>query len=83
MEDFMKNYTAQLRKKLVGKKIIAIRYMTDSEMAQQGWYSKPLIIQLDDNTFIVPQSDDEGNNGGALALINGQDYTLVPVTHKG
>jgi len=31
-----------------------------------GWYSTPLVIEFTDGTCIFPQSDDEGNNGGAM-----------------
>jgi hypothetical protein len=80
MEDIMKDYMKQLKSQLLNRKIIAIRYMTDVEMNQFGWFKKPLVIQLDDNTFIIPQSDDEGNNGGAMALINGQNFNVIPTT---
>tara|TARA_R110000851_G_scaffold296023_2_gene451064 strand:- start:14787 stop:15026 length:240 start_codon:yes stop_codon:yes gene_type:complete len=53
-------------KYLIGKKIEEIRYMTEEEMKEWGWYKRPLIIFFTDNSFIIPQSDDEGNNGGAL-----------------
>ena len=36
-----------------------------------GWYKNPLVLVLDDNTQIVLQSDDEGNDGGAALIYNG------------
>lgn len=77
----MKDFTKQLKKKLVGRKIVAIRYMTDKERISFGWDTKPLVIQLDDNTFLIPQRDDEGNDGGALAMVNGQQFNVIPVTY--
>jgi hypothetical protein len=79
MEDIMKDFTKQLKKQLIGKKIIAVRYMTDEEKTLFGWHSKPLIIMLDDNTFLIPQADDEGNDGGAIAMMKGQEFTIIPV----
>lgn len=74
MEEFIKNLESQL----VGKTIKSIRYMNDREMEMFGWYKRPVIILLSDNTFVVPQSDDEGNDGGAIALIKGKKFNLIP-----
>jgi hypothetical protein len=52
--------------------------MNDREMEMFGWYKRPVIILLSDSTFIIPQSDDEGNEGGAIALIKNKNFTLVP-----
>lgn len=76
MEEFIKNLESQL----VGKSIISIRYMNDREVEMFGWYKRPVIILLNDGTFIVPQSDDEGNDGGAIALIKGKKFNLIPTT---
>ena len=60
---------------LKGKTISNIRYLTDEEMEMFGWYKRPMVIVLNDNTQIVLQSDDEGNDGGAAFLYNGdQDF---------
>jgi len=51
---------------LVGKTIKSVRYMNNEEMEDFMWYRKPVIIDFTDGSWIIPQSDDEGNNGGAL-----------------
>lgn len=76
MEEFIKNLESQL----VGKSIKCIRYMNEKEMEMFGWYKRPVIILLNDGTFIIPQSDDEGNDGGAIALIKGKKFNLIPTT---
>jgi hypothetical protein len=76
MEEFIKNLESQL----VGKSIKCIRYMNEREMEMFGWYKRPVIILLNDDTFIIPQSDDEGNDGGAIALIKGKKFNLIPTT---
>ena len=53
--------------KLVGRKIIAIRPMTDEERQMMMWDYCPVVIELDDHTLIWPQRDEEGNDGGALS----------------
>lgn len=57
-------------KHLIGKKIKDVRQMTKKEAEQFGWYKRPFVLQLEDGTWIVPQSDDEGNDGGAAWIIN-------------
>ena len=42
------------------------------------WYNKPVAIQLDNKYWLVPMSDDEGNDGGAVATtIKGLE--IIPV----
>ena len=62
------------QKELVGKTIAEVRYMTDKEADGMDWDSKPLVIFFTDNSYIFASRDDEGNNGGALAV--GPDETL-------
>ena len=53
-------------KKLVGKKIVGVRYMSDEEAIGMDWNEKPLVIQFNDGSIIFSSKDDEGNGGGAL-----------------
>ena len=57
-------------KNLVGRKIVGARYLTDEECKEMGWYNKPIAILLDDESWIFPSMDDEGNDGGALFSTN-------------
>jgi hypothetical protein len=71
----MNKGSEKIVKYLIGKTISKIRYLTDEEMEMFGWYKRPMVIVLNDNTQIVLQSDDEGNDGGAAFLYNGdQDF---------
>lgn len=54
---------------LVGRTIRAIRYMTEVEAGDMDWHDAPIVIQLDDGTFLWPSADDEGNGAGALFLM--------------
>lgn len=76
----MKEFISNLESQLIGKSIKSIRYMNDREMEMFGWYSRPIIILLNDGTFIIPQRDDEGNDGGAIALVHNKKFTLIPTT---
>jgi hypothetical protein len=56
---------------LIGKKISSVRYMSKVEADHFGWHKRPLIIRFTDGTFLLPQSDDEGNDGGAMYYNDG------------
>ena len=60
-------WTKKAKSKLVGKKIAGVRWMTRDEATQSGWHNRPIVLVLDDGTWVAPMSDDEGNDGGALA----------------
>ena len=71
-----KRWTDACAEFLVGKRIKAVRYLTEAEMNKMGWYSRPLVIIFEDGSHIFPMQDDEGNNGGALATSNKQLETI-------
>jgi len=54
------------KKNLLGKKIVAVRYMTDKEREDSMWFHRGLVITLSDGSMIYPSADDEGNDAGAL-----------------
>ena len=67
---------------LVGSKIIKVDYMTDEECEKLGWYKRPIQIHLDNGAVLLPQADDEGNDGGAL-FTGLQKESLAPVLRVG
>lgn len=71
------------RKLLVGKTIRHVRYMTDDEMENFAWYKTPVVITFTDGSMLVPQSDDEGNDGGALFYYSKKDdkSEVIPVIY--
>ena len=57
--------------KLVGFKIIQARYLTEKETKDMGFYKRPVAFLLkkgNKELWAFPQMDDEGNDGGALAI---------------
>jgi hypothetical protein len=60
-QEHAKNFTF-----LTGKTIASVRYVGEAECTKLMWHKRPLIIIFTDGSFIVPQSDDEGNDGGAM-----------------
>lgn len=68
----------EAKRQLLGRKIVLVRYMLDSEMKQLGWYHRPVVMQLDNGNLVWPSQDDEGNNGGAL-FTNDEKQPVLPV----
>ena len=85
----MKNGFIEIaNKELLGKKIASIEYMASDDAENFGWNKRPMIITLDDGTEIFSQADEEGNDGGALAIYNsdkgGQSfYSIMPALPHG
>ena len=67
-----------LRPILVGRTIESIRYLSDSECEDLGWFRSAIALVLDDGTTIWPSADDEGNDAGALFTSN-EDMPIIPV----
>ena len=52
--------------------------MNQTDAEEQGWYKRPIQIKLEDETWLTPSQDDEGNDGGAL-FTNNEDLPTIPV----
>ena len=63
-----KVWTDKANEFLLGKKIVKVRYLNNKEAQDFMWDDRPVVFQLDNGTWIIPMCDDEGNNGGALAV---------------
>lgn len=63
-----KKWNDEANKMLKGKTIKECRYLTKEEAEEMGWYKRPVVIFFTDGTHMFPMSDDEGNDGGAMAV---------------
>ena len=63
-----KGWTKKASDLLLGKRIVKVEYMSGEETEKTGWYSCPILIGLEDGSWLVPQSDDEGNDGGVIGV---------------
>ena len=63
---------------LLNKRIVDIEYLDDETKEDYMWYSKPVVLILDDGSKLIPMQDDEGNDGGAFCYISRekQEHTL-------
>jgi len=71
MRDIETDWTAKASTVLKGRTIEDVRYLTRDEAHDAGWYSRPLVMFLDSGDWIVPMSDDEGNDAGSLSYLGG------------
>jgi hypothetical protein len=69
-------WTGIARDQLLGRKIVSVRYMHRKEMADFGWTSRPVVIELDDGNLVFPAQDEEGNGAGVLFTQNPKNHTL-------
>jgi hypothetical protein len=76
MDSIEKNWTDKAKNLLLGRKIVAVRYMTQKEADSLGWHSRGVVIQLDNGLLIYPSRDDEGNDSGALFTSDENEPTL-------
>ena len=67
----------RFEKILKGKKVDSCRYMTKEEADDFGWYKRPLCIIFTDETYLVLQSDDEGNDGGTGFIGGGKEEHII------
>jgi hypothetical protein len=56
----------EAKKRMVGRKIADVRYLTQEEADDLGWDARCPVIILDDGNYLYPSSDDEGNEAGAM-----------------
>ena len=71
-------WTELITKHLVGKKIVHVEYLPEMLMEEWGWYKRPITIHLDDDTILIAQMDDEGNDGGTI-YTNIKELQTIPV----
>ena len=76
-----KGWEKRISKLLVNRKIVEVRYLTSEEARMSGWSKHPICLFLDNGEWIVPMSDDEGNDGGAMATSFKSEPT-IPVIHN-
>lgn len=77
-KELVNRWETKIADKLVGKKIKAVEYLTEKESNEMMWNGRPIIIIFDDDSYIFPMSDDEGNDAGALAT-SFTDLSTIPV----
>tara|TARA_R100001509_G_C4740717_1_gene173101 strand:- start:326 stop:556 length:231 start_codon:yes stop_codon:yes gene_type:complete len=62
----MDKHLKQFNTYLKGKTIKEVTWLSEKDMENMMWYKRPVIIHFTDGSFVIPQSDDEGNDGGSM-----------------
>ena len=82
-KDLKKDWTTMCSEFLVGKTVKHIRYMTAQEVDDMGWTKANIVIEFDDGQWLVPMTDDEGNDAGSLWTSEGSKLSIIPSIHRG
>ena len=64
---------------LAGRTIKRARYLSKAEARGMGWHARSVVLELDDGAAVLVQSDDEGNDAGALLVLGQNSETILPV----
>jgi len=69
---------------LVGKKVVAVRGMTNAEMRKEGWDTseRATVIVFDDDTKVYASQDEEGNGPGAFFGRKGKETFVLLARSK-
>jgi hypothetical protein len=73
-----KQWAERATKEFKGKKVALVRWMTKAEMKEMGWFHSAPVIIFEDGSNIIAQSDDEGNDAGALST-SSEVIPIMPV----
>lgn len=76
----MDKHLKQFNKYLKGKTIKEVTWLGDKDMKNLMWYKRPVVIKFTDGTILIPQSDDEGNDGGSMYYQDEKTSDVIYVT---
>jgi|TARA_B100001093_G_scaffold519811_1_gene610661 hypothetical protein len=76
----MDKHLKQFNKYLKGKTIKSVKWLGDKDMENLMWYKRPVVIEFTDGTILIPQSDDEGNDGGSMYYQDEKTSDVIYVT---
>ena len=74
-------WTLLAEEHLLGKQIMKVEYITETEANENMWSKRPIAFQIVGKdgkaSWVVAQMDDEGNNGGVLAILTDKNKGRV------
>ena len=75
-EKLKEKWIKDIKKVVLHRQIVGVRYMTDEEVEEFGWSSAAVVLALADGTLLFPSMDDEGNDAGAIFTTNDRLPTI-------
>ena len=66
-KELTEHWTKRVEKFLLGQKIVKVEYMSVEDAEEMDWFHRPIQILLENGTWLTPQQDDEGNDGGSIS----------------
>ena len=72
---------AEARQKLLGRRIVEVRYLNAAECNQLMWSHTGVVLVLDNGTTVYAARDAEGNDAGALHGVtqSGEEFVLAEI----
>ncbi len=74
-------WTLLAEEHLVGKQIMKVEYITETEAKENMWSKRPIAFQVAGKdgkaSWVVAQMDDEGNDGGVLAILTDKNKGAI------
>lgn len=65
-----KMWETKISSLLVGRTITGVFIMSAEDADETGWAHRPVVLEFDDGLQLMPSSDDEGNDAGAMITSN-------------
>ena len=78
-KELEKFWNKKAKEVLLGKTIVSVNYMTQSDADGLQWGKRPIMFKLSDGTTCYLSCDDEGNDGGALFYSKDGKHDELPV----
>ena len=77
--DMANEHVVRFSDMLKNKTVKFVRRLEKSEMETLMWYKNPLVLVFHDNTQLILQCDDEGNDGGAAIFYDSEQGTMETI----
>ena len=65
-EEREKYWHDMANKVLKGRTIVSVKYISEDLASEAWWSNRGIVITLDNGVELLPMSDDEGNDCGAI-----------------
>ena len=80
-DEFMASCNAAACQRLLGRRIVTVRYLNPDECRHLMWNHTAVVMVLDNDTTVYAARDGEGNDAGALHGVtqSGEEFVLPEI----